>query len=174
MVPTEREASRIIKKLLSFFQGPLLSQDWAYTKDPLTLRVKLPPQRSRAYEVRHVLETLLDDDSFVELGAGWGRSFVTGLGRLTGQPVGVLASSVLSPLGGAVDAQSARKATRLLQLLTSTRAAHLVVLCDTPGFMVGPQAEKEGGLRTFADFFAATQAFQDGHDGGRIFAGEQQ
>lgn len=161
----------MIKKLLSFFQGPLDTQHWLYSKDVKDLRRLLPKQRARAYEVRTVIDALMDDQSFVELGQGWGHSLVTGLARLAGQPVGVLASSVLSPLGGAIDAPSAQKATRLLRMLQRTRAAHLIVLCDTPGFMVGPQAESQGGLRAFTDMFAAAMEFQDGHHGGRVFAG---
>ncbi|PWN37930.1 ClpP/crotonase [Meira miltonrushii] len=169
VVPTEVEASVVIKQLIGFFQGPLESPHWRYTKNEKDLRKALPKQRTRAYEVRNVIEMLSDDNTFVELGNGWGHSLVTGLARFAGQPIGILASSVLSPLGGAIDVQSAKKATRLVNMLHRTKAAHLLILCDTPGFMVGTPAEKEGGLRAFAEFFSAITGFQEGHNGGRIF-----
>lgn len=171
LVPTEKEAGTMIKKLISFFQGSLDSPHWRFTKKENDLRKALPKQRTRAYEVRNVIEMLTDDDSFVELGKGWGFSLVTGLARFAGQPIGILASSVLSPLGGAIDVQSAKKATRLINMLHRTKAAHLLILCDTPGFMVGTPAEKEGGLRAFAEFFSAITGFQEGHNGGRVFGG---
>lgn len=170
IVPTETEAAQTIKQIVSFFQGALKTRHWKYSKDVTTMRRLLPQQRTRAYDVHNVIDALADDGSFIELGKGWGHSFITGLARVAGQPVGILASSVLSPRGGAIDAQSARKATRLLQMLHRTQAAHLVVLCDTPGFMVGTHAEKEGGLRDFADLFSSITAFQEGHRGGRVFA----
>lgn len=55
-------------------------------------------------------------------------------------------------------------------MLDRTQSMHLVVLCDSPGFMVGPTHEKEGGLRIFAEFFEVMAKFGEG--GGRIFAGE--
>lgn len=172
VVPTEREASTIIKQLIGFFQGHLDLPHWKYSKNENDLRKSLPKQRTRAYEVRNVIEMLSDDNSFIELGKGWGHSLVTGLARFAGQPIGILASSVLSPLGGAIDVQSAKKATRLVNMLHRTKAAHLLILCDTPGFMVGTPAEKEGGLRAFAEFFSAITGFQEGHNGGRIFGGK--
>lgn len=170
IVTDEKEASVIIKRLLSFFQGPLQESHWKYTKDSKTMRTLLPSNRIRAYDVRTVINTICDDESFIELGKAWGKSLLTGLGRIQGEAIAIIASSVLSPLGGAIDSESARKASRFLKMLDRTKVAHLCVLCDTPGFMVGPEAEKQGGVRSFADFFESVVAFQDGHQGGRVFA----
>lgn len=134
------------------------------------MRKLLPSNRIRAYDVRTVIETLCDNDSFVELGKSWGKSLITGLGSIQGEAIAVLASSVLSPLGGAIDSEPANKASRFLKMLDRTESAHLCVLCDTPGFMVGSQAEKNGGLRSFAEFFESIVSFQDDFYGGRIFA----
>ncbi|CDS00507.1 hypothetical protein [Sporisorium scitamineum] len=75
-----------------------------------------------------------------------------------------------SPLGGAIDINAALKATRLLKLLTRTRATHLISLCDTPGFMVGPEFERTstagGSFRTFGEWFTAVAEFTQ--SGGRV------
>lgn len=68
------------KKLISYFQGPLAKYE--YTNEPKRLRTIMPRSRVRAYDVRRIIEIIADDDSFVELGAGWGKSVVTGLMRL--------------------------------------------------------------------------------------------
>ena len=169
VVRDEQEASVMVKRLLSFFQGPRDPPDWTFSKDSKTMRRLLPRNRVRAYDVKTVIATLCDDDSFIELGSGWGKSLVTGLACIEGEPIAIIASSVLSPLGGAIDSSSAQKASRFVRMVHRTSVAHLCVLCDTPGFMVGPDAEKQGGLRSFADFFEAIVAFQDGHSAGRVF-----
>ena len=171
MVPTEFEATETAKQLLSYFQVvPAYLQNAdrvAKHADTRILRHLMPRDRKRAYNVLDIIRTLADEGSFLETGAGWGESLVTGFLRIDNQPLALIASSVISPLGGAIDAASSRKATRLIDIITRTKAMHLLVLCDTPGFMVGPRAEKEGGLRAFAEWFAAARSFEMG--GGRIF-----
>lgn len=80
VVPTEVEAAALVKKLISYFQGPL--HEVKYTNEPKKLRTIMPRSRVRAYDVRRIIDVIADDDSFVELGAGWGKSVVTGLMRL--------------------------------------------------------------------------------------------
>jgi acetyl-CoA carboxylase carboxyltransferase component/biotin carboxyl carrier protein len=170
VVADEEEASQLIKRILSLFQGPVGSNLWKYNKDSMILRRLLPINRVRSYNVNTVIEHIVDDDSFIEMGRLFGQSLVTGLATLHGQPIAILASNVTSPLGGAIDGASAIKATRFINMLHRTKVAHLMVLCDTPGFMVGPAAEKEGGLRAFGEFFQSVVQFQDGTHGGRVFA----
>ncbi|BEJ16380.1 hypothetical protein CspHIS471_0509850 [Cutaneotrichosporon sp. HIS471] len=172
VVKDEEEATNVAKALLGFFQArppaPPRSDDFYWTRDPRLFRHAIPTDRKRAYDMHGILDLLSDDDTpFLEIGPHWGQSLITGFIRVQGQTVGVVASNVLSPLGGAIDAPSARKATRFMNILSKTRAGHLLALCDTPGFMVGPCAEPEGGLRAFADYFAAGARFID--EGGQIF-----
>lgn len=173
VVKDEEEATEVAKTLVGFFQErppapPRSSGDWYWTRDPRLFRHAIPIDRKRAYDMHNILDLLSDDDTpFLEIGPHWGNSLITGFIRIQGQTVGVVASNVLSPLGGAIDASSARKATRFMNILSKTRAAHLLALCDTPGFMVGPKAEPEGGLRAFADYFAAGARFVDA--GGKMF-----
>lgn len=173
VVKDEAEATEVAKTLVGFFQErppvQLTSRgDPTWSRDPRLFRHTIPTDRKRAYDMHAILDLLTDDDTpFLEIGPHWGNSLITGFMRVQGQTLGVVASNVLSPLGGAIDAASARKASRFINILSKTKAAHLIALCDTPGFMVGPRAEPEGGLRAFAEYFAAGAGFID--SGGKIF-----
>ncbi|KAK0524312.1 hypothetical protein OC842_005874 [Tilletia horrida] len=171
LVENEREAAEMAKRVLLFFQGPLpvsLASSRC-TTDQRLLRHVLPKSRTRTYDVRRIITTLADDGSFVELGERHRTSLITGFMHIEGQPVAVIASDVSTNMGGAIDVSAALKTTRFLQMLTRTRAAHLLVLCDTPGFAIGPEEEVRGGVRAFSDLFGAYAGFLDGEHGGRIF-----
>jgi acetyl-CoA carboxylase carboxyltransferase component len=105
----------------------------------------VPRRRSRAYDVHKVLARVLDPDSLLELGAGFGRGLVCGLGRLDGHAVGVVASQPKF-FAGALDPAACEKAVKLLCLCD---AFDLPVLFfqDVPGFFVGKQVEHDGMLK---------------------------
>ena len=135
----------------------------------------MPPlsSRRRAYDVRHVINLLLDDDSFIEFCPEWGLSVLTGFGRINGRAVAIMASNSSSPLGGAIDVASGAKVNRLLRLLIRTGGMHLLSLCDTPGFMVGPDFERSieaqgagSTYRCFGDWFGNAGEFA--LQGGRL------
>lgn len=146
----EAHATQLAKKLLGYFQGPL--KEWSCT-DQKTLRDMVPENRRRAYPVRRVIETLADRDSFVELRRAYGRTVVTGLIRLEGKPVGLIANDGMF-LGGAVDAEGAEKAARFLQLCDAFELP-VLSLTDTPGFMVGPDSEKQAAVRRMSSLFVS-------------------
>src|SRR5207248_8858934 len=98
---------------------------------------------------RTVIDTLLDD--VFELRRGFGLGIVTALARLGGRPLGVVANDP-THLGGAIDAHGADKASRFMQLCDAFELP-IVFLCDTPGFMVGPAAERTATVRHFARMF---------------------
>jgi acetyl-CoA carboxylase carboxyltransferase component len=119
--------------------------------DQRLLREIVPEQRKRAYEVRRVLHTLCDEDSVLELRAGFGAGMVTALARIEGKSLGIVANDP-AHLGGAIDADAADKAARFLQLCDAF-GLPVLFLCDTPGFMVGPEAERTATVRHFARLF---------------------
>ena len=121
--------------------------------DQRALRHFVPEDRLRSYDVRPVVENLLDEGSAVELRRDYAPAMITVLGRLDGRPVGVLANNPRY-LGGAIDVEAADKATRFLRLC-GARGLPVVSLCDTPGFMVGPDSEKQAAVRRFGALFAA-------------------
>ncbi|HEY5194282.1 MAG TPA: carboxyl transferase domain-containing protein [Solirubrobacteraceae bacterium] len=136
------------KRYLSYFHGPV---EQFTAPDQRLLRQIVPEERKRAYEVRRVLETLCDEDSVLELRDGFGAGMVTALARVEGRPLGVIANDP-SHLGGAIDADAADKAARFLQMCDAF-GLPVLLLCDTPGFMVGPAAEQTATVRHFARLF---------------------
>jgi len=137
-----------LAELLAYFQGPVAAWTCA---DQGSLRDALPESRRRAYKIRPIIETLADEGSVLELRRDFGRSIVTALVRIEGQPFGLLANDTFH-LGGAIDADASDKATRFLQPCDAF-GLPIVSLCDTPGFMVGPQAEKTALVRHVSRIF---------------------
>jgi len=148
VVENEAEATAVAKKLLGTFQG--CTEGWT-AQDQAVLRDALPEDRRFSYKARSLIERLVDDDSFVELRRDYGSSLITGFVRIEGRPMGLLANDT-KVLGGAIDAAAAEKAARFLQLLDAFDLP-ILSLCDTPGFMVGPDSEKEAAVRRMSRLF---------------------
>ncbi|HEV3054027.1 MAG TPA: carboxyl transferase domain-containing protein [Solirubrobacteraceae bacterium] len=145
-VADDADATAAAKRYLSYFRG---SVDPAPQKDENVLRSLIPLNRKRVYDVRTVIEALLDD--VLELRRGFGHGMVTALARVDGKPLGVLANDP-NHLGGAIDAHAADKAARFMQLCDAF-AIPILMLCDTPGFMVGPAAERTATVRHVSRMF---------------------
>jgi acetyl-CoA carboxylase carboxyltransferase component len=150
LVEDETSAVHAARHYLSFFQGRVSEWDWT---DPLALREAVPENRVRAYDVRTVMRGVADAGSLLELREGFGRSVLTALARIEGRPVGLLASNP-AHLGGAIDADAADKAARFVQLC-DVHGLPIVSLIDTPGFLVGPQAEAQAQVRHVSRLFLA-------------------
>ncbi len=148
LVADEAEAIEAAKQYLSYFQGDV--DEWD-CHDQRELRHLVPENRLRAYDVRDIIDKLCDVDSVMELRRGWGPGCVTALARIEGRPIGVVANNN-HHLGGAVDADTGDKAARFIQLCDA-HDIPLLFLCDTPGIMVGPQAEYEATVRHAARMF---------------------
>lgn len=149
-VADEAEAVRVARAYLSYFQGP--QAGWE-APDPRRLRHAVPENRRRAYDIRAAIEGLADTDSVLELRRGFGTGVITALVRIEGRPMGLVANNP-AHLGGAVDRDAADKAARFLRLCEAF-GLPVVSLCDTPGFMVGPESERTATVRQFADLFVA-------------------
>ncbi len=141
-VADDAEAVAVARRYLSYFQGPLA--EWSCADQEL-LRACVPEDRRRVYDVHAVIELLADTGSVLELRPEYGPGMVTALCRLEGRPVGIVANNPMH-LAGAIDAVGANKAARFLQLCDAHDVA-VVYLCDTPGFMVGPDAEEAALVR---------------------------
>jgi acetyl-CoA carboxylase carboxyltransferase component len=152
LVPDEAAAVAAARRYLSYFSGPSAPAG-AEHADQRVLRHLIPENRVRSYDVRPVVEALCDTGSVLELRAGFGVGVRTALVRIGGHPAGLLASNPLH-LGGAIDGDAADKATAFLRLCEAHRLP-VVSLVDTPGFMVGPAAERTGTVRRFGAMFVA-------------------
>jgi len=113
------------------------AQDW--------LRDAIPADTRAVYKMRPILEALVDEGSFMEIGKRWGRAVITGLARIDGWPVAVFGSDPYH-YGGGWDGPAAEKFTRLLDL-AETFHLPVVNLVDVPGFQIGLNAEKAGAMR---------------------------
>jgi acetyl-CoA carboxylase carboxyltransferase component len=148
LVAGEAEAVGAAKRYLGYFHGR--EQDWS-CGDQRRLRSVVPEDRLRVYDIRAAIEGLADTGSVLELRAGWAPGIVTALARIEGRPVGLVANNP-AHLGGAIDSDGADKSARFLQLCDAFDIP-VVFVCDTPGFMVGPEAEKTAQVRHFARLF---------------------
>jgi len=147
-VVDEAEAVAVARKYLSYFQG--VTTVFSRHSDD-ALRELVPEQRTRVYDVRAVINTLADLDSVLELRPDFGVGIITAFARIEGRPVGIVANNP-AHLGGAIDSPSADKMARFVQLCDAFDIP-LISLCDTPGFMVGPQAEESAQVRHFSRLF---------------------
>jgi acetyl-CoA carboxylase carboxyltransferase component len=144
----DADAVRLARSYLSYFQGP--SEGWSCA-DQRLLRSAVPEERLRVYDVRRLIGILADDGSVMELRQGFAGGMVTALVRVEGRTIGVVANNP-GHLGGAIDRDGADKAARFLQLCDA-HDVPILFLCDTPGFMVGPEAERTAQVRHFGRLF---------------------
>ncbi|KAA9160904.1 ATP-grasp domain-containing protein [Amycolatopsis acidicola] len=150
LVPDEPAAVATARRYLRDVTGAPAEVGCA---DQRALRHLVPENRVRVYAIRPVVETLFDTGSVLEVRREFGVGIVTAFARLEGRAVGVLANDP-GHLGGAIDGDAADKATRFLQLCEERRLP-VVSLVDTPGFMVGPDAERTATVRRFGAMFVA-------------------
>ena len=144
----EKEAVEVARRYLAYFQGDV--REWT-APDQDRLRDVVPPDRRRVYDVRRAVELLADEGSVLELRPSFAPGMVTALARIEGRAIGVIANNPLH-LAGAIDAANADKAARFLQLCEAF-GLPILSLCDTPGFMVGPEAEETALVRHVSRMF---------------------
>lgn len=149
----EADAIRLAKHALSFFQGAVAGWEMP---DQMALRDVVPENRRRAYDVHRAIEIIADTHSALELRPRFGRGMVTTLARIEGHPVGIVANNPMH-LAGAITSDCADKAARFLQLCEAFRIP-VLFLCDTPGIMVGPDAETTALVRHASRLFLAGAA----------------
>ncbi|GGA05645.1 carboxyl transferase domain-containing protein [Neptunicoccus cionae] len=150
LVEDDEAAIAATRQVLSYFQGDVA--DWE-AADQRMLRHSIPENRKKSYLVRPLIEGLVDKDSFLELGAEHAAGMVTGFVRIEGRPMGLIANNP-QHLGGALDAAASAKGARFLNLCAKFNLP-VLSLCDTPGFMVGPDSEEEGAVAAACELISA-------------------
>lgn len=150
LVDSEAEATRLTRALLGVFQG--LTGDGA-AGDPRVLRRMVPEDRLRVHDMRALIAALVDHDSFIELRGGYGPGMITGFARIGGHAFGLIANNP-HHLGGAIDSPGAEKGARFIGLCDAFDIP-ILSLCDTPGFMVGPDSERTAAVRRGSRLFVA-------------------
>ncbi|RBW48902.1 carboxyl transferase domain-containing protein [Marinobacter sp. F3R11] len=155
LVEDEREAAKVARQIMSYFQGKL--PEWTCA-DQRLLRSSIPENRLRSYDIRSLIRTLVDSNSYLELRPEFTPGMVTAFARIEGRPIGLIANDPRH-LGGAICANGADKASRFMQLCDAYDVP-LISLCDTPGFMVGPEAEKTGLVRHTTRMFVTAASLK--------------
>ena len=148
LVANEAEAVQVAKRYLSYFQGDL--PQWS-CPDQRLLRHAIPENRLRVYDIRQVMQGLVDTGSLLELRENFGSGILTALARIEGKAIGLIANNP-KHLGGAIDVDAADKAARFMQLCNA-HGLPMVSLMDTPGFMVGPDIEAQAQVRHVCRMF---------------------
>jgi len=146
----EAQATALAKQVLGYFQGDHRQWQCAQQAD---LRDLMPADRRYVYDIRKIIQHLADSDSWLELSKQYGRAIATGFVRIEGKAMGLIANDC-RVLGGAIDAEAAEKAARFITLCNNF-SIPLLSLCDTPGFMVGPDSEEQGAATRMAQLFIA-------------------
>lgn len=150
VVKDDAEASKMARRVLGYFQG---AAEPGAAPDVTKLRDIVPADPMQGYNVRRVLDHVFDVGSVQELRPKFGGAALTAFARLDGIPVGVIASQPTF-LGGAIDSPTSDKIARFIQLCDA-HDIPVVILCDTPGLMVGPEVEKTGLVRHSARILVA-------------------
>jgi len=147
-VADEAEAVMVTKRLVSYFQGPV--GDWT-APDSSVLREIVPERRRRAYDVHAAIDGIADIASVTYLRDEFAQPMVTALARIEGRAVGIVANNPIH-LAGAITSDGADKAARFLALCDAF-GLPVLSLIDTPGMMVGPDAEVTALVRHCSRLF---------------------
>ena len=155
-------ATWAVADLLSYLPSNNCDMPPAYTSTDAVDRLcttaadLVPATPTASYDVRSVIADIVDGDSFFELRASWARNLVTGLARLGGQPVGVVANQP-QELAGTLDINASQKGARFVQWCDAFNLP-LVTFVDTPGYQPGKDLEWRGIIRYGAELVHAYAA----------------
>jgi acetyl-CoA carboxylase carboxyltransferase component len=157
----EAHARELVAKLLGYLpdvagETPPRHDPSPPAKSPAGIDGLIPESPTRPYDVRDLLDRVVDADSVLELRPEYGAEIVTAFARIDGRPVGVVANQP-SHRAGAIFPDSAAKAAEFVWTCDAYEIP-LLYLCDTPGFMAGSQVEREGILEEGKRFIYATSA----------------
>jgi len=163
VVPDEETAADKVRDLLTYLpqsgtERPPTHPGKPPRKNPKGLDAIVPDEPNASYDVHEVIHRLVDRESFFEIKPRFAPEIVTGLGKIDGRPVGVVANQP-QHVSGAIFPDSAEKAAEFIWICDAYDIP-LVYLCDTPGFMVGSKVEREGVLQRGRKFIYATSNAQ--------------
>lgn len=158
---SEEEAAEVVKKLLTYLPDAFDGKTPEFpavdpTRDPKEIDNIIPKEPNRAYDVRKLIEAIVDGESFFEVKANYAKELVTGFARLNGKTIGIVANQPMQR-GGAIFPESSDKGAKFVWTCDAYNIP-LLYLCDTPGFMVGTKVEQEGILRRGRNFIFASSS----------------
>ncbi len=153
LAPDEKDALDWVREVLSFLPSNNLEDPPRYASDfepEITaadeeLDSIIPDARNRAYEMEDIIRTVLDNDEFMELQPLFGRSIITGFGRVDGRSVGVVANQP-KVNAGTLDIDASEKAARFVRTCNAFNVP-ILTFVDVPGYMPGVEQERAGIIR---------------------------
>jgi acetyl-CoA carboxylase carboxyltransferase component len=160
LAKSETEAIELCKQYLNYMP-PNCNEALPETKSSAPSKKKriadmIPKQENIAFDMYELIDCLIDANSFFEIKKLFAPEIITGLARLDGKVVGVIANQP-SVKGGVLFIDSADKATRFIWLCDAFNIP-LLFLADVPGFMVGSQVERQGIIRAGAKMISAVSS----------------
>ena len=161
----ERDAFEQLRMVLGYLPNsglsapPVVSCDDDPNRQDLSLRTAMPRNKARVYNMRQLISTVTDIDSWFEIGSLWGTTVITGLARLHGRAIGIVANNPESATGGALDASGSQKITKHLKFCDVFNLP-LLQFVDVPGYAVGTVAERSAtmkfGVETALAYYTTT------------------
>jgi methylmalonyl-CoA decarboxylase subunit alpha len=160
LVSSDEEGIELARRYLSY-----MPDDWeskppaAESRQPAaparggSIGELIPADENKPFDMRELIEGLLDEESLLEIHPRWAKELIVGYGRLEGEAVGIVANQPKHK-GGVLFVDSADKAARFIWTCNAFNVP-LLFLADVPGFMIGTQVEREGIIRHGAKMISA-------------------
>ena len=158
LVETEEEAIALTRKYLSYFpqnylENPPGAMSYEPARPPEEINEILPKNENLPFDMYELINRIVDKDSFFEIKKLYASEIITGLARLDGRAIGVIANQP-KVKGGVLFSESANKGARFIQMCDSFNIP-LLFLADVPGFMIGTDVERSGIIRAGAKMIYA-------------------
>ena len=147
---TEEETFDLVKKLMSYLPSNNLSDPPIFEGEIIEantadLKTIVPDEQNEPYDMKEIIEKVVDSDSFLELYEDWAKNIVVGFAHINGNSIGIIANQPLY-LGGAIDYNASDKASRFIRFCDSFHIP-ILTFVDVPGFLPGLKQEYEGIIR---------------------------
>lgn len=158
LVKTEEEAIEFSRRYLTYFpdnytQKPKRAEKKSPKSFDQSIEDIIPKNQNAPFDMYQLIDRIVDEDSFCEIKKRFAAELITGLARLEGQPIGIIANQPRVK-GGVLFHDSADKAAKFIHLCDAFHIP-LLFLADVPGFMIGTNVEKAGIIRHGAKMIAA-------------------
>ena len=157
LVASDKQGIEFAKRYLGYFPGSFVEQPPsappAAPSSSRSIRELIPADENKPFDMRELLDALLDAGSFCEIHERWARELIVGYARLDGRVIGVIANQP-KVKGGVLFVDSADKCARFIWTCNAFNIP-LLFLADVPGFMIGTQVEREGIIRHGAKMISA-------------------
>jgi len=158
LVKTEQEAIDWCRRYLAFFprncgEQPPRVEGRAPKASGKRIDEIIPADQNKPFNIKRLIDEIVDEGSFLEIKQLFAQEIVTGLARLDGRAIGIVANQPQYK-GGVLFVDSADKAARFIQLCDAFNIP-LLYLADVPGFMIGTKVERAGIIRAGAKMISA-------------------